>query len=776
MQRSAARPFGFTWHCALALLLGVLAVQALPSLPSFALDAALALAAVSVLRRPHARLIAIAMLGFAWCAWRAQDSLDARLPRDLEGHDLDLIGAVDDLPNERADVTRFLFRVERAETDGADIDWRGLVRLAWFAAPAGSLQACRRWQLRARLKRPRGLVDPGGFDFERHALERGIVATGYVREEGPNRALDAPLLCVDRLRDRLAREIGQRVADPHDAALIRAFAIGDTRGLDGDDWAVARTNGIPHLIAISGFHVGVAAGLGALMFRALWWLLPALALRIPRAAAEVPAALVTASFYGVLAGGSLPTVRTLVMIAVIALARVARRACSGAQSLALALGAILIVDPLAVLSPGFWLSFVGVAFLMACLARGRGVLAFVREMTRGQLVMTFALLPLTVWFFGEASLIGAFSNLIAVPFVSFVIVPLCLAGVLALLIVPSWATPLLALAGVCVHGQWRLLEMTASLPGAHAYLPEAGGVALMLAMLGSIWMLVPRGAPLRSLGAVLLLPLLWPPRELPDIGAFDAVVIDVGQGLSVLVRTHEHVLLYDAGARHPGGFDLGASVVLPTLHALGVNRLDLLMVSHGDNDHAGGAPAVAREFPHAERLGGEPARSGITLDPCVAGQHWEWDRVRFTMLSPEPDASGPPPARGDNDRSCVLLIEGEGGRLLLPGDVSRRVEPAIAARIGDVDKPLVLIVPHHGSRSSSSEAFVAATHPRLAVVSAGWRSRFGHPHPEIVERYREAGTDLRNTAADGAVRIAFPADGPPRARGERARRPRYWRE
>jgi competence protein ComEC len=345
-----------------------------------------------------------------------------------------------------------------------------------------------------------------------------------------------------------------------------------------------------------------------------------------------------------------------------------------------------------------------------------------------------------------------------------------------LLIAPPLATPLLQMAAACAHAQWALLEHVAAWPGAHVYLPSSGLGALVLAMLGAVWMLAPRGVPARVLGIVLFLPLLLPPREPIGPGAFEAVFIDVGQGLSVLVRTREHALLYDAGARYPSEFDLGKAVVLPSLRALGVTALDRMIVSHGDNDHAGGAPAIAREFPGADLLGGEPYRGDLSLRQCLAGESWQWDGVRFRVLSPTPDLIGAPNPRGDNDRSCVVVVEGEGGRLLLTGDVSTRIEPRIATDVTDATTPLVLAIAHHGSRTSSSEAFIAAVHPALAIVSAGWHSRYGHPHPEVVARFRDAEVPLLNTAGLGALTVGFPAARALVVRAERERRRRYWRE
>ncbi|PWK92945.1 DNA internalization-related competence protein ComEC/Rec2 [Fulvimonas soli] len=760
---------------AIAFLLGVLAVQWLPRLPpGWSLALLAPVAALAGWRWPRLRPLALCLLGFAWATWRGGLAMDLRLPRELEGRDVLVTGRVDGLPLVRDDATRLALTVERAALDGRPLPLHGRIELSWYDR-APPVPPCSRWQLLLRLKRPRGLLDPGASDAERAALERRVAAVGYVREDPRNRSLGEPSACLDGLRDRIAAGIAARVRDPHDAALLRAFTVGDTRGLDRHDWAVARANGIPHLIAISGFHVGVAAMAGAGLVGLCYWLWPALALRVPRLPAQALSAVASAAGYGALAGFGLPTVRTLLMIAAVAGARCGRRHAGGAHSLALALLAMLLADPLAVLAAGFWLSFLGVAFLMLCLsARGRGLRGFLHELSAGQLVMTVALLPLGMWFFGEASLVGALSNLVAVPFVSFVIVPLALAGMALLGLGPPLAGPVLRGAGWLAHAQWWLLERMAQWPGAHWYLPEVRPWALVLALLGALWLFAPRGLPLRACGALLFLPLLWPPREaLPD-GAFRAWVLDVGQGLSAVVRTEHHALVYDAGAAYPSGFDLGEAVVAPALHALGIGRLDVLMVSHADNDHAGGAAAVAEAFPEAARYAGEPERMALPMQGCRAGQAWQWDGVRFRVLWP---AAGTGQAK-DNDRSCVLLVEGAGGRLLLTGDISGRVEPQVAAALGDGDgRALALLVPHHGSRTSSGAAFIAALRPSLALVSAGWRNRFGHPHPLVLRRYAQAGVPVLNTAEAGAIMLDAPADGPPRAAElRRMRERRYWRE
>jgi competence protein ComEC len=759
---------------ALALLVGVLAVQWLPALPPHWLIAALiACAPILAWRLPRSRWIVVALLGFTWAAWQGKAAMDARLPNAWEDQDFNVVGRIDGLAQTRADATSFLFQIEQTKRDRQTLPWRGLARVSWYGAPAAELEPCSRWQLSLRLRRPRGMINPGGSDGERNALARGVVAVGYVRDDQSNQRQAITPWCIDRVRASLASDIQTRVSDTHDAALLRAFTVGDIRGLDTHDWDVARANGISHLIAISGFHVGVVAVFGVWLCHVLYWLWPPLALRYPRAQAQAVFALMLAFAYAGLAGFGMPTVRTVLMIAAVALARCCRRAAGAGHALALALIAILVIDPLAVLEAGFWLSFVGVGFLIFCLeAQGHGIRAFLRELTLGQLVMTIALLPLTLWFFGEASLVGALSNLIAVPFVSFVIVPCALIGVLLLLICPPLATPVLQLAGWLTHAQWWLLEQTATWPGAHWFLPSVQPWALMLATLGAAWLFMPRGVPLRALGVLLFLPMLWPVRHEPVAGAFQAWVLDVGQGLSVVVRTQSHALVYDAGARYPSEFDLGEAVVIPSLYALGIDRLDMLMISHADNDHAGGAPAVAAAFPTASRYAGEPERMHLAMAQCVAGQHWEWDGVHFRVLSPNGTGQAP----SDNDRSCVLLVEGRGGRMLLTGDIASDIEPRVAAALGPGPSP-VLQVPHHGSSSSSSPGFIAAIKPELAVVSAGWLNRFGHPRPDVLQRYAQAGVPVFNTALDGAVQIDFPADTAAYVAVRwRLQERRYWRE
>ncbi|MDV6677687.1 ComEC family DNA internalization-related competence protein, partial [Pseudomonas aeruginosa] len=361
------------------------------------------------------------------------------------------------------------------------------------------------------------------------------------------------------------------------------------------------------------------------------------------------------------------------------------------------------------------------------------------------------------------SLSGAPANLLAVPWIELLVVPPALAGSL-LLWVPGLGEGLLRAAGVSLDLLFRALGLLAGL--AEAWQPPAAAAwSVALGMLGALCWLAPAGLPLRALGAALLLPALLPSSPPVEWGRAEVRVLDVGQGLAVLVRTREHVLLYDSGARQ-GAFDMGERVVVPVLRSLDLRRLDGLLLSHADNDHAGGAPTVASRFPPVWLVSGEPARlpSPLFADSCDE-RSWSWDGVVFEQWAWAQ-------AGDSNDRSCVLRVEADGEVLLLTGDISRAAEHAWLARQAD---PRVdwLLAPHHGSRSSSGVVFVLRTRPRHVLVSRGWRNAFGHPHGEVMERYARVAAQVHDTARDGALTFLLGSRGGARRERDSAH---FWRE
>ena len=476
----------------------------------------------------------------------------------------------------------------------APCSWRGTARTL---APRERLQAGSRWRFPLRLRAPRGLRNPGGGDAEKFALAARLAATGFVLEPTLAVRLAAPS-GIDAWREAMSARIAATVPSGS-SRYVRALALGDTRAMDDADWARLRAAGLTHLIAISGFHVGLVAGFCALCAAALWWMWPPLGRWLPRPFAAGAGALLGAFGYALLTGMAVPTLRTAVMIAALVAARWLRRRLRLIDTLALGCCVLLLLDPLAVLGAGFWLSFAGVAWLLWCLpdGAGKGPRAIAGGFVAAQAVASLGLLPLTVLLFGQASFAGPFANLAAVPWWSLVVVPLALLGVLADTLHAGSGQWCWQAAAWCFDLLWPLLARIADSPLAMAWLPAPRWYALPLALLSAFWLLLPRGLPGRGLALLLWLPLLYPPRELPAPGEVELTVIDVGQGLSVLVRTAHHSLLYDMGPAIPDGFDAGERAVIPALHALGVRRLDLAVVSHGDNDHAGGLRAVARRSP-----------------------------------------------------------------------------------------------------------------------------------------------------------------------------------
>lgn len=740
----------FSPFAAVSLLAGAGSCLLLPALPAWPwLAVAFALGVRLWLRNVRWRMAGPALLGFGLAGLHAAAGLQGQLPPAMEGGEFEIAGRIVDLPQVEARRTRFRMRVGQE----APPSLRGkLVQLAWYddwgsdvRGPRNRLHAGEQWRMHVRLRAPRGLRNPGGFDSERHALAQRIAARGSVCDPELAKRL-APGRGIDAWRERLAERIAGSVARPS-SRFVRALALGDTSGLDDADWNVLRANGLTHLIAISGFHVGLAAGFFALLARGLWWAWPGLARHCPGPLASGAAAVVGGVVYAAVAGFALPTVRTLLMIAVVVVARSWRRPQRAVDALALAAIAMLLVDPLAPLAPGFWLSFAGVGWLLWCLPNATQ--HPFRDFLGAQGVAALALLPLTVVLFGQASLAGPLANLVAVPWWSLVVVPLALLGTaLESLHAGAGAWPW-TLSALAFDLSWPLFERLASTSFALWWLPEARWYALPLALIGAFWLLLPRAVPGKPLALLLWLPLLWPQRDLPLRGEAEIVVIDVGQGLSVLVRTAGHALLYDMGPAIEDGFDAGERAVVPALHALGVRRLDMAMVSHGDNDHAGGLEAVRRALPVAA-LRGAPGDPLPDTRDCVAGRRWRWDGVEFRLL--HPGRHFPYLA---NESSCVLRVRSAHGTVLLTGDIGEVVERRLLQQAPRDIHAEVVLMAHHGSGGSSDPDFVAATGARFALASSGHGNRFGHPKPEVVARWQQAGARVVDTAEHGAIRLGL---------------------
>ena len=752
---------------------------------------------------------AAGLFGFFLAAWRAEIRLADGLPPQWEERDLRIEGVVDDLPQNTDAGTRFAFAVERIMTPAAVVPQR--ISLAWYAPRADDdgaspplVHAGERWALTVRLKRPHGNVNPDGFDLEAWLLEHDLRATGYVRDDRANVRVDEFAGRADDYVQRSRERIRARIAAalpgaPYSGVLI-ALAIGDQRAIPESQWAVFNRTGITHLVSISGLHVTVFAALAGALALALARRSTTLTLRIPARKVAAAAGAVVAFGYVLLAGAEVPAVRTLLMLLVAATGLWLGRPGTASLVWLWSLAVVLLWDPWATLAPGFWLSFGAVGLLLyagcgrlpAAPVRGwrARIGCSIREAGRAQWVVTLGLVPGTLALFQQVSVVSALANAIAIPVVTLGVVPLALLGIA----VPFDGIWLVAHAVLAVLMGY--LEALAALPLAAWTSHAPRGWTVAVAIAGIVWLLAPRGVPGRALGVAWALPMaLLPPPPVPE-GGMRVVVLDVGQGLAVFVATAHHRLLYDTGPRFGDAVDAGGRIVAPFLRAAGVAKLDMLVVSHADADHSGGAMSILHALPidrfvsslpednpivtEATRmLGIAAANAGATrahaprVSRCAAGERWEWDGVAFEILHPERTAYGTGGGKS-NDLSCVLRIAGRAGALLLTGDIEAASELALVAREAQRLAASVLVVPHHGSRTSSTPAFIAAVAPQIAVIAAGYRNRFGHPRAEVLARYARAGATRPRTDREGGVTVTFDPGAAITAVGERERRRRYW--
>lgn len=748
----------FPW---LALLAGLALPSFLPACPDWRLCLVplvlLAPAWRWLPQRPRAGLIILCavLLGLAYASGRAELRAAELLPAEAEGKPVEFVGVVRGLPDAREWGTRFTLEVESTEADGAPLPSRLLLSdMSGQEWPAGS-----RWKLSANLKRPHGTLNPAGFDAEAWYWADGILATGNVRKarEPLGMAHDVSSY-VDRLRAAALARWQAALGETPEAALCAALTVGAQQALPPEVWTQLSRTGLTHLVSVSGVHITLLAGLIATGLTRLARRRPSP--RWPPRLIGASVGLLAAFIYAVLAGYTVPTQRSLYMLAAVVAMLALRRAVSVLQIWLVALTAVLLLDPFSVLAPGFWLSFGLVGVLLMSGTGRRAPPGKVAAVIGGQWSATLGSAAPLAGFFGSLPLISPAANAVAIPLVSAVLTPLALVALLLPfefgMHIAGW------LARQCLAGLALMAETPAFT------LPALPWPLLLLAGLGTLWALAPRGVPGRALGLGCLLPLLLyaPPR--PKAGEFNASMIDVGQGASLLLETAGHSLLFDTGAGEAG------RILVPVLQARGIKRLDRLVLSHHDNDHDGAAKSLLAGWPVGEVWLSQPEsveepRQAVA-HRCFAGQSWQWDGVRFAWLAPFGDEEG-----DDNTKSCVLRVQAaSGASLLVAGDLpaageARLLESYPAAQL----KSTILVAPHHGSQTSSSERFLATVQPAAAWISAGYRNRYHHPHPRVLARYQDLGAIIWRTDVDGAVSVGSAELN--KMHSERQHQARFWR-
>lgn len=752
---------------AVAFLIGTLLLHALPLLPGRGWG--WTLLAVALLIIYFGRLLRLAgwgLAGFCWTLISSNAYLPAQLPTALESVDLQATGWVVSLPQTSYRSRRFQFQVETLKQNDVLIPFKGKLRLTWYA-PFPFLQAGDHWRLTVRLKRPHSLLNPAGFDYERWLYVNGIAAQGYVRQQPkPQLLTQTAAYPLQRLRQQIVERFSQQLSASPYRGILTALAVGDRQHIPSRQWTVFSHTGTSHLLAISGLHVGLVAGLVFLLVRRTWGWLPALAIRWPSIKAAALAGLVSAGGYALLAGLALPTRRAFIMIAVVTLAVLWQRPVASSRVLALALLAVLILEPTAPLNAGFWLSFGAVATILYYVtARSPGNLTLFQWIGL-QLAIFGALLPITLLLFQQLTLLSPLANLIAIPWVSITVVPLTLLAVLAGVVNESLQYGLLVLAALTLDWLWAFLEWLAGLPIAHIVWPSPPVWSLLFVFPAVLLLFGPPGLPSRWLGALLYLPVLWFPIKTPQPGEVWFTLLDVGEGLAGVVRTANHGLVYDTGPRRGAQFDAGHAALVPFLRSQGVNQLNILIISHADNAHMGGTRSLLESTQTHRILTPLPRMVPVEgARPCRAGMNWTWDEVRFRILHP-------PKKRifFQDDASCVLLVENQFGRILLTGDIG---VPAMAAMVDTYGNNLAAqVLVASGAREPPTRAFLAAVQPDYVLFSTGYKSRY--PTSATLNRYRQSGASILTTARDGA--ITFRLRGEQRLEPERYRQQarRYW--
>ncbi len=773
LQQQAAlpsQPLTLGWLLALAFVL-ILAFFLVVKFRSFSFKYADLLKIISI-------FLLASSLGFFWAATFATIRLNDELPKEWEQKSINVVGVIATLPEITEKGERFQFDVEKILTQGAKVPRH--ISLNFYGerntpSTVNHFHAGERWQFSVKLKRPHSTYNPHGYDFEGWALENNIRATGSISNKSGYKKLNnlvwRPSYLVEKVRENLGNYITQSLANKPYSGVIRALVVGDDSRISQAQWNVYLRTGVNHLMSISGLHITMLAGLAFVITAFVWRRVPSLVLRMPTRKAATIIGIVIAVLYALLAGMSVPTQRTLYMLITFAAALLFGRNLAISRALAIALIVVVLLDPWATISAGFWLSFSAVAIIVYVSVGRLMAQHWIKEAVNTQWAVTLGLLPLLIVMFGQTSIISPLANAFAIPIISLVVVPLAILG--SLIHVDFILQASHFILQICM----QCLTWLAILPTWQQAAPPMW--AMITAIFGILWLLLPRGFPQRWLGLVLLLPLFFVNSQRPTQGEMQVTVLDIGQGLSVVVKTAKHTLLYDAGPKYNEQSDAGGRIVVPYLRAEGVKQLDGFIVSHNDIDHSGGASSVLAQVPVGWFASSFTESDSMLLPAnalkCFAGQHWQWDGVSFEVLYPSWQ-SYENTSLTDNNRSCVVKITSQFGSILLTGDIEELAETSLLETNKNALASDVLVAPHHGSKTSSSVGFVQAVGAKHIIFTVGYLNRFKHPKPMIEKRYENSGAWLYRSDYNGALLIDFTRKTNVQIQAWRQAQPRYWHD
>jgi competence protein ComEC len=748
------------WAVPVALSGGVLLGTLLPGLPPALFTLSLTLFAFCLLPARRLRGPALFLLAACWCLFHYHERLDDRLKPGLAGEVQKVRGTVSTAPQVLENSLRFSFRPDEGQ---------GLpetLMISWYR-DWPDVRTAQQWRLELRLKPPWGNINFAGPDRERWLFAQGVGATGSV--------LDGTLLVnprnsgkpVQDMRTHVGQEVSRLLGDTREGAVVRALATADRSGLTRQDKRLLRVTGTAHLLAISGLHIGLAAAGGVLLFRNLLWLFPLAGFGLAPFYCSLLAGLATAAGYALLANLGVSTVRALLMLLVVTVALGLARAIHPLRSFTVALAIVLLTDPFAPLGTGFWFSFLAVFALLSMFQPRQGALSWWKTPLQAQAAVFLFLLPAGAAWFNGFSLSGFAANLVAIPWVSFLVVPPVLGGIVALALPNLFSGMFWSLAAICISLLFDALEWLGRLQPDLQAVRSLPLTSLTAAGVGATLLMLPRGLAIRWLGLFLLLPLFLPAANTVPAGALQVDALDVGQGNAIAVNTKNHLLLYDTGPGDGAGIDQFGSAIVPYLSDQGRGAPDQVVISHGDLDHAGGLYSLRQRFPGVP-VRGSLAAGRADIEPCRRGDRWNWDGLSFRVLHP---GRGLPYLR--NNSSCVLSAGRAGASVLLSGDIEDFVEDRLV--LESLQAHRILIVPHHGSSSSSSDDFIDRVRPELAVASAALGNRFGFPRESVRRAYEKRGIALVSTGECGGIRVLAEPGAELRASSARLERRRIWR-
>ncbi len=685
--------------------------------------------------------IAIFLLGFAWMGWFSHQIISAQVSDNYLNKPILIQGKISQLPEQTPKKTKFIFESEKP--------FKARLKLSWYGDHSKKLNTGDTWQLLVKLKHNNGYQNLGGFDYEKWLFYKQISATGYVRSSESNQYLtpnSKPL--IDRLRQDTRQHLQYFLKDLSFGGVINALIIGDRSLITDLHWKLFQSTNTTHLSVISGLHIGLISGLIYLLSAFIWRRCSFCALRIPAQVMGGYFGIAAALIYALIAGFSIPTGRAFIMASVVFISIILRRHHNVWQLYGVALFLTLIYNPVSIFSVGFWLSFYVVAVIIYGVGTHKDK-SWLYRLIYIQLLITLATIPLIAWFFSSGSILSPIANLIAIPIFSFITTPVSLIGaLLALIGADTLAHFSFEISNQSLVILSYLLEFLQNFSFNQWYYAQSTSVDLILLITAVVITILPKELKLRKISLPILLLILFSPSPKLEQNSALITVLDVGQGLSIVVQTKGHTLLFDTGAAYPSGFNMGESVINPYLRNKKINFLDKIIISHGDNDHIGGLKSVLSKFKTQEILTSVPHKISQPSTNCESSQSWQWDGILFEILNPDQGSNFK-----SNNASCVLKVSNQNYSVLLTGDIERKAEKYLIKNHASRLLSNVMLAPHHGSKTSSTSAFIRAVSPQTVVISSGFKNRFHHPATITTERYKNNHINIINTSCAGQIDI-----------------------